>query len=51
MDSFSEEFIFYYGLKLKLIGRMRKFNSANGEAAYRKIYDSIMSDDKTEVIK
>lgn len=50
-DSFSEEYIFYYGLKLKLIERMRKFNSQSGEAAYRKIYDSIMSEDKTEVIQ
>ena len=51
MDSFSEEFVFYYGLKLKLIERMRKFDSQSGETAYRKIYDSIMSEDKTEVIQ
>lgn len=51
MDSFSEEFVFYYGLKLKLIERIRKFDSQSGEAAYRKIYDSIMSEDKTEVIQ
>ena len=50
-DSFSEEYVFYYALKLKLIERMRKFNSQSGEAAYRKIYDSIMSEDKTEVIQ
>lgn len=51
MDSFSEEFAFYYGLKLKLIERMRKFDTQSGETAYRKIYDSIMSEDKTEVIQ
>ena len=51
LDSFSEEFVFYYGLKLKLIERMRKFDSQSGETAYRKIYDSIMSEDKTEVIQ
>ncbi len=51
MDSFSKEFVFYYGLKLKLIERMRKFDSQSGEIAYRKIYDSIMIDDKTEVIQ
>lgn len=51
MDSFSEEFVFYYGLKLKLIERMRKFDTQSGETAYRKIYDSIMSEDKTEVIQ
>lgn len=51
MDSFSEEFIYYYGLKLKLLERMRKFDLLSGENAYRKIYDSIMSEDKTEVIQ
>ena len=51
MDSFSEEFVFYYGLKLKLIERMRKFDSQSVDTAYRKIYDSIMSEDKTEVIQ
>ena len=51
MDSFSEEFVFYYCIKLKLLERMRKFDTHSGETAYRKIYDSIMSEDKTEVIK
>lgn len=50
MDSFSEEFVFYYGLKLKLLERMRKFDQESGKAAYRNIYDSIMNNDKTEVI-
>ena len=50
-DSFSEEFLFYYGLKLGLIERIRKFDAASGEAAYRNIYDSIMNKDRTEVIK
>ena len=49
MDSFSEEFVFYYGLKLKLIERIRKFDSESGEAAYRNIYDSIMNGDRSEV--
>ncbi len=51
MDSFSEEFVFYYCLKLKLLERMRRFDTHSGETAYRKIYDSIMSEDKTEVIQ
>ncbi len=50
MDSFSEEFVFYYGLKLKLIERIRKFDLQSGEAAYRNIYGSIMNGDRTEVI-
>ncbi len=51
MDSFSEEFVFYYGLKLKLIERIRKFDSECGEAAYRNIYNSIMNGDRSEVIQ
>ena len=49
MDSFSEEFVFYYGLKLKLVERIRTFDSQRGEAAYRNIYDSIMNGDRSEV--
>ncbi len=49
-DSFSEEFVFYYGLKLKLIERIRKFDSESGECAYRNIYDSIMNGNRSEVI-
>lgn len=51
MDSFSEDFVFYYGLKLKLIERIRKFDTESGEAAYRNIYDSIINGDRTEVIQ
>lgn len=51
MDSFSEEFVFYYGLKLKLIERLRKFDSDSGEAAYRNIYSSIINGDRSEVIQ
>ncbi len=51
MDYFSEEFVFYYCLKLKLIERMRKFDLQSGETAYRKIYESIMGADETEVIQ
>ena len=49
MDSFSEEFVYYYCLKLKLILRMRQFDAESGKAAYRNIYDSIMSGKELEV--
>lgn len=49
MDSFSEEFVFYYGLKLKLLERIRQFDTLSGEAAYRTIYNSIMDKDRSEV--
>lgn len=48
MDSFSEEYIFYYGLKLKLILRIRLFDRELGEKAYRTIYSSIVRGDKLE---
>ena len=51
MDSFSEEFVFYYGLKLRLIERIRKFDPESGESAYRNIYGSIMNGDRSEVIQ
>lgn len=50
MDGFCEDFVFYYFLKLKLILRIRQFDAAKGEAAYRSIYRSIMSEGRSEVI-
>lgn len=47
-DSFSEEFIYYYFLRLKLLKRMRQFNVEEGENTYKNIYKSIMNGDKTE---
>ena len=48
-DSFSENYVFYYWLKLKLLLRIREFDTQKGEAAYRNIYDSIMNGDTLEV--
>ncbi len=50
MDSFSEDFVFYYGLKLKLISRIKQFDTENGETAYKNIYNSIMNGERLEVI-
>jgi len=47
-DSFSKEFVCYYGLKLKLLARIRQFDAALGEAAYRDIYGSILNGDRLE---
>ena len=49
MDMFSEDYVFYYCLKLKLILRMRQFNAENGKAAYKNIYNSIMNGEELEV--
>ena len=51
MDTFSGDFIFYYGLKLKLIMRMRQFDEKAGESAYRNIYNSILNGDRMEAVK
>ena len=40
--------MFYYGLKLKLILRIRQFDTENGEAAYKNIYNSIMNGENLE---
>ena len=49
MDSFSEDFLFYYGLKLKLITRLRQFDTELGGSAYRNIYNSVLNGDGLEV--
>ncbi len=41
-DYFCDDAVFYYGLKLKLILRMRQFDEVKGKDAYRNIYDSIL---------
>ncbi len=51
MDNFSKDFVFYYGLKLKLIMRKRQFDTKPGQDAYRNIYDSIINGEKLEEIK
>ncbi len=48
MDNFSEDYIFYYGLKLKLLLRIRRFDAKSGETAYKNIYDSILNGDRVE---
>lgn len=50
MDSFSDEFVFYYGLKLKLILRIRQFDAEAGKTAYKNIYSSVLNGDRSEVI-
>lgn len=47
-DGFSEDFIFYYALKLKLIMRIRAFDTEKGDTAYKNIYSSILNGDRLE---
>ncbi|MBQ9227309.1 MAG: hypothetical protein IJ168_00645 [Eubacterium sp.] len=51
MDGFSEEFVFYYGLKLKLLWQLRRFDAEQGRAAYKKIYHDIMNKDSLEAVQ
>ena len=48
LDSFSEDYVFYYGLKLKLLLRIRQFDTKVGEKAYKNIYNSILNGDRLE---
>lgn len=50
MDTFSDDFLFYYGIKLKLMTRMKAFDKKLGETAYRDIYDSVLNGVRTEAI-
>lgn len=47
-DAFSQEFVFYYGLKLMLLLRMRQFDEEAGQTAYKNIYHDIMNRDSLE---
>ena len=51
MNTFSEDFVFYYGLKLKLILRIRQFDTQKGEEAYKNIYNSIINGVDLEAIQ
>ena len=48
MDSFSENYVLYYGLKLKLLLRIRQFDTKVGEKAYKNIYNFILNGDRLE---
>lgn len=48
MDTFSQDFVFYYALKLKLVLRMRKFDTESGKTEYKNIYNSIINGDRLE---
>ena len=50
-DNFSEDFVFYYGIKLKLISRIRQFDKTVGENQYENIYNSIINGDRLEDIQ
>ena len=50
-NTFSEDYIFYYGLKLKLLLRIRMFDKEVGEQDYKNIYDSVLNGDRLEALQ
>ena len=50
MDAFSGEYLFYYGIKLKLMLRMRGFETESGKEAYQNRYNSILNGDQLEAL-
>lgn len=51
MDAFSIESVYFYGLKLKLLLRIRQFDAIKGADAYKNIYNSIMGGDNMEALQ
>lgn len=51
MNTFSEDAVYYYGIKLKLLLRMKRFDTDLGESEYRNIYNSILNGDRLEDIE
>ncbi len=49
-DPFSQAAVYYYGIKLKLLSRIRGFDTESGEKQYRNIYNSIISGEGQETI-
>ncbi|MGI5057756.1 DUF2764 family protein [Treponema pectinovorum] len=45
-DDFSIDAVYFYGLRLKLALRMKKFDAEKGMSSYHKIYDSILRGDE-----
>ncbi len=47
-DAFSEETVFYYGLRLKLLSKIRQYDAEKGQTAYRNIYNSVIRGERQE---
>lgn len=51
IDTFSDDYVFYYWFKLKLLLYIRKFDTEKGETAYRNIYNSVLNRVDLEAIQ
>ncbi len=50
LDGFCDDAVFYYGLKLKLLARMKGLDPERGRQTYREVYASILSGEGREDI-
>lgn len=48
-DSFSQDYVFYYAVKLRLLDRISSFDRSAGRTAYKNIYGSVLDGADTEV--
>ncbi len=48
IDGFCEEYLYYFGLKLKLLWRICRFERELGEREYKKIYSSVLNGEELE---
>lgn len=51
INNFTNDYLFYYALKLKLIMRIRTFDCALGKDEYTKIYNAILSGNSSEAVR
>ncbi len=47
-DSFSDDYLFYYALKLRLLSRIRQFDMSKGKASYKDIYNTVVNGEGSE---
>lgn len=42
-DSFSDDYLFYYALKLRLLSRIKEFDISKGKTSYKNIYNTVIN--------
>ncbi len=48
IDAFSDSALFYYAIKLKLLSRIKQFDTSTGQQIYQNIYASVVNGDGQE---
>lgn len=47
-DSFSDDYLFYYALRLRLLSRIKNFDMSKGKTSYKNIYNTVINGKGTE---